>query len=78
MYRLKTTSAAFEIVDGPFAGRKYLHGKTYAEVPPQEKDKFEKVGPTKKAEAAMTKTVGAEPAKKAEGGKKIEKYFSKL
>lgn len=71
MYRLKTTSAAFEVVDGPCAGRKYLHGKTYAEVPPQERDKFEAVDiPAERTEAAKEKIAAAEPAEKAEGGKK--------
>jgi hypothetical protein len=45
MKRLKSTSPAFEVTDGLFAGRKYLHGQTYAEIPPQEAEKFEEVEP---------------------------------
>jgi hypothetical protein len=62
MYRLKNTSAAFEVVDGPFARRKYLHGKLYAEIPPEHKGRFDAV------EAEANPEV-AEPAPKAKGGK---------
>ncbi len=40
MYKLKPNVPDFEIVDGPFAGRKYKAGETYKEVPPGEKNKF--------------------------------------
>ena len=53
MYKLKATSAAFEVVDGPFAGRKYLHGQKYAEIPTQEKDRFEKVGATTRSPSTV-------------------------
>jgi hypothetical protein len=43
MYRLKTGIPDFEVVDGKFAGRKYQRGKLYAEVPPEESKKFERV-----------------------------------
>jgi hypothetical protein len=59
MYRLKNTSPAFEVVDGPFARKKYLAGNFYAEIPPEHKDRFEAVEAEK-----------AEAAPKAEGGKK--------
>jgi hypothetical protein len=62
MYRLKKTSHAFEIVDGPFARRKYLHGLLYAEIPPEHKGRFDSI----EAEAKPA----AEAAPKAEGGKK--------
>lgn len=41
MYRLKKNVADFTVVDGPFAGRTFRAGKVYAEIPPQEKHKFE-------------------------------------
>jgi hypothetical protein len=41
MYHLKKNVADFTVVDGPFAGRSYHAGKSYAEIPPQEKHKFE-------------------------------------
>lgn len=44
-YRLKKGVEAFQIVDGPFAGRKYERGKTYKEVPPREHHRFEEAGP---------------------------------
>lgn len=41
MYGLKPNVPDFEVVDGPFAGRKYKAGETYQEIPPEEKEKFE-------------------------------------
>ncbi|MFH2011681.1 MAG: hypothetical protein ABIJ37_03100 [Pseudomonadota bacterium] len=73
MYRLKKNVAAFEVVDGPFAGRKYLHGKTYSEIPSQEKEKFEKVRATVRPSFTNEQRIT-----KSKGGKKIEKYISKL
>lgn len=40
MYKLKPNVPDFEVVDGPFAGRKYKAGEVYPEVPENEKDKF--------------------------------------
>jgi hypothetical protein len=65
MYRLKKTSAAFELVDGLLAGRKYLHGKLYAEIPPEHRGRFEAIETRPEANAAA-----AEASPKAEGGKK--------
>ncbi len=65
MYRLKKTSAAFELVDGPLVGRKYLHGKLYAEIPPEHRGRFEAIETRPEAQAAAI-----EAAPKAEGGKK--------
>jgi len=65
MYRLKKTSADFEVVDGPFAKRKYLQGQTYTEIPPEHRDRFETVEVRPEA-----RTAAAEAAPKAEGGKK--------
>ena len=31
------------MVDGAFAGRKFVRGKVYGEVPPEEKKKFEEI-----------------------------------
>jgi hypothetical protein len=42
-YKLKPGTESFEVVDGPFAGKKFLRGKIYKEVPPEEKKKFEKI-----------------------------------
>ena len=42
-YRLKKGVENFQVVDGPFAGRKFVRGKIYNEVPPEEKGKFEKI-----------------------------------
>jgi len=41
MYKLKLNQPDFECVDGPFAGRKYKTGQTYAEIPPNEAHRFE-------------------------------------
>lgn len=46
-YKLKKGIENFQVVDGPFAGRKFGKGKEYseAEVPPEEAKKFEEVKP---------------------------------
>jgi len=43
MYRLKKGQEAFELVDGPMAGRKFVPGRSYEEIPAQEKRRFEKI-----------------------------------
>ncbi len=43
MYRLKPTQAEFEMVDGPFAGRKFKQGESYKDIPPDYADRFESV-----------------------------------
>lgn len=40
MYKLKPNVPDFEVVDGPFAGRKYKAGNVYQEVPKEEIAKF--------------------------------------
>ena len=42
-YKLKPGVESFEVVDGPFAGKKFLRGKVYEKIPPEEKKKFEQV-----------------------------------
>jgi hypothetical protein len=44
-YRLKDTSHDFEMVDGPFEGRKYRSGQQYeeADIPSEKKGMFEPV-----------------------------------
>ncbi len=46
-YKLKKGIENFDVVDGPFAGRKFVRGKAYGEVPPEEKRKFEEIKPIK-------------------------------
>ncbi|MDN3515366.1 MAG: hypothetical protein NG747_13340 [Candidatus Brocadia sp.] len=41
MYRLKPNTPDFEVVDGPFAGRKYKAGKVYAEIPAEDRHRFD-------------------------------------
>jgi len=43
MYQLKKGVESFEVVDGAFAGKKFLRGRVYAAIPPEEKDKFKKL-----------------------------------
>lgn len=40
MYQLKKGVSDFTVVDGVYAGRRYVRGTVYAEVPPQEIRKF--------------------------------------
>ena len=42
-YRLKDGVENFDVVDGPFAGRRFLKGLIYTEIPPGETDKFEEI-----------------------------------
>jgi|GEM_PF-3151337 hypothetical protein len=54
MYMLKKGQEAFVVVDGPMAGRRFEPGRRYAEIPPQEKGRFEKI----KAKVAQGEEVG--------------------
>lgn len=42
-FRLKRNVPDIEIVDGPFARRKFRAGETYTEIPPELQDRFETV-----------------------------------
>jgi len=42
-YQLKKGVESFEVVDGAFAGKKFLRGRVYAAIPPEEKNKFKKL-----------------------------------
>lgn len=54
MWQLKKNQPPFEAVDGEFAGRQFVHGPLYKEIPGNDKDRFEQVKP-----------VAAKPAKQA-------------
>lgn len=41
-FKLKKGEPAFEAVDGPFAGRRYVPDFAYVEVPPGEEHRFER------------------------------------
>lgn len=43
MYVLKKGIENFEVVDGAFAGKAFVRGRQYAQIPPEEKKKFEEV-----------------------------------
>jgi hypothetical protein len=43
-YKLKPNMADFEMVDGPFTGRKFEAGKTYEDVPVTEAHRFISTG----------------------------------
>jgi hypothetical protein len=51
-YRLKKSELAFQVTrEGKFAYRRYKHGETYSEVPPEDAHRFENTGTgTKKEE----------------------------
>jgi hypothetical protein len=61
-YRLKRNEPAFEVVDGPLAGRKFEHGKIYLEIPGSEAHRFEDLGEAKvaPAKAAAKKDAGGD------------------
>jgi hypothetical protein len=54
-YKLKTGIEDFQVVDGAFAGRKFRKGFLYAEIPPEEAQKFDEVA----EEAQVPKTKSA-------------------
>jgi hypothetical protein len=41
-HKLKSGQPAFESVDGPFAGRRFVPDFVYAEIPPGEEHRFER------------------------------------
>lgn len=43
MYELKKNQPEFEQISGPLKGRKFVRGKQYEDIPPEHKDRFEKV-----------------------------------
>mgnify|MGYP001344782933 CR=1 FL=1 len=45
MYRLKKGQQEIEVVDGPMAGRRFLPGIEYQEIPEAEKARFDKTNP---------------------------------
>ena len=49
-YKLKKGIENFDVVDGAFAGRKFVRGKVYGEVPPEEKKKFDEIKPEVKGQ----------------------------
>lgn len=46
MYRLKPHQESFEVVDGPFAGKKFEKCVMYDAIPDQDAGKFDVVAPT--------------------------------
>jgi len=54
-YKLKPGVESFEVVDGPFAGKKFLRGKVYEKIPREEKGKFEEVRDQKSEDRGQKK-----------------------
>jgi len=63
-YKLKPNAPEFDVVDGPFAGKKYRHGEIYPDVPPGDKGRFEAVGAKSLSPAPKPAKTVAPPAKK--------------
>jgi hypothetical protein len=45
-YRLKPGMESFDVVDGAYAGRRFLKGLDYTDIPPGEAGKFEEIAST--------------------------------
>ena len=74
-YKLKKGIENFQVVDGAFAGRKFVRGKVYGEVPPEEKKKFDEIKPVVKDRSPLT--VARSPKEKADNGKKeVKRSFN--
>ena len=56
-YKLKPGFEAFDVVDGPLAGRKFKRGVLYSEIPENEASKFEEVQEEIKPETADLRTM---------------------
>lgn len=44
MWQLKRDQPAFEMVDGPFAGKRFTHDKSYQDIPETMASRFEHTG----------------------------------
>jgi hypothetical protein len=44
-YKLKPNQEPFQCCGGQFEGRKFLHGQTYPEIPPEEAVRFDETEP---------------------------------
>jgi hypothetical protein len=64
-FRLKRNVPDIEVVDGPFARRKFSAGETYTEIPPELRDRFEAVESTEDQGSSP-----AEALEKEKGGRK--------
>lgn len=61
-YTLKPNQSPFEVVDGPLAGRKYVRGPNYTEIPQNEAHRFQVVPEPAKAKAAVKPAATKEQA----------------
>lgn len=61
-YKLKANVENFEVVDGPFAGRNFVGGQIYEEIPPGEERRFEPATPgNSQAKAAKKSSENTKP-----------------
>lgn len=57
-YRLKPGQESFEVVDGPYANKKFKKGQVYTDIPPHELKRFEEVKPPKPAAKKAKQVMG--------------------
>lgn len=69
MYRLKEGQESFTVVDGPLAGRTFIPGQPYPEIPPEEAHRFKHPGEAVMASMAEKEAPAAESAKPAKADK---------
>ena len=69
MFKLKSNVPDFDVVDGPFAGRKYEAQETYAEVPPEYQSKFEEIKLNVEAAPKIEQSSSADATEATFGGK---------
>lgn len=62
-YRLKTIHNSFQCCGGPFEGRKFEPGKTYAEIPQEEAWKFDEVKTEKTSQVTSHRSQAEEEPK---------------
>jgi hypothetical protein len=57
---------SFQMVDGPYKGKKYERGKRYDDIPPTEKKRFEDVGTRKSERGARSAEAAIDPSDQAD------------
>lgn len=74
MYKLRTGQPPIECVDGPLAGRTFEPGREYAEIPENERHRFETIRPpaTRSEPVRLPKKRDPDPVTPSEDAKQEE------
>jgi hypothetical protein len=67
MYQLKIGQESFTPVEGPVAGRQFVPGESYGQIPPGEEGRFEKIQDDPAPDPEAAKPAKAENKRAASG-----------